>query len=97
MEHWVVVPGVDVWVGVRVIDVVDVGVAARALGVQAVGPTVGEGGRRREAGLGEHVVGPERSVRVVEGDGAGGEVRVDRDGDGWEARAGLGWVGCVPH
>lgn len=77
MEHGVVVPGVDVGMGVRVIDVVDVGVAARALGAQAVGPAVREGSRRREAGLGEHVVGPQSSIGVVEGNGAGGEVWVD--------------------
>ena len=47
----VVVPGVDMGVGVRMVDVVDVGVARSALGVQAVSPALGERGRRREAGL----------------------------------------------
>ena len=97
MEHGVVVPGVDVGVGVRMVDVVDVGVAARALGVQTVGPAVREGSRRRDAGRGEHVVGPQGSVRVVEGNGAGGEVWVDRDGNRREARTGLWWVSAVPH
>lgn len=97
MEHGVVVPGVDVWVGVWVVDIVDIGVATRALGAQAVRPAIGEGSRRREAGLGEHVVGPQSSVWVVEGNRAGGEVWVDRDGDGWEARTGLVWIGAVPR
>ncbi len=77
MEHGVVVPGVDVGVGVRMVDVVDTGVATCALGVQAVGPAVGEGSRRREAGLGEHVVGPQSSIRVAERNRTGGEVWVD--------------------
>lgn len=92
-----VVPGVDVGVGVSVVDVVDVGVAACALGVQAVGPAFGEGGRGGKAGLGEHVVCPQGSIRVVEGNRAGGEVGVDRDRHRWEARPGLGWIGVVPH
>ena len=77
MEHGVVVPGVDVCMGVRVVDVMDIGVAACALGVQVVGPAFGEGRQRREAGLGEHVAGPQSSVWVVEGNGAGREVWVD--------------------
>lgn len=72
-----VVPGVDVGVGVRVVDVVDTGVATCALGAQAVSPAIGEAGRWRQAGLGEHVVGPQSAVRVVERDRAGGEVWVD--------------------
>lgn len=96
VQHGVVVPAVDVGVGVRVVDV---GVsAAAALRAQAVGPAVGEvGGRRDPSGLRQDVVSPQSSVRVVEGNGAGGEVRVDRDGDGGEAGTGLGWVGGVPH
>lgn len=70
-----VVPGVDV--RVWVMRMIDVGVATCALGVQAVGPAVGEGSRRREAGLGEHMVGPQSSIRMVEGNRAGGEVWVD--------------------
>lgn len=97
MEHGVVVPGVDVWVRVRMVDVVDVGVATRALGAQAVGPAIREGSRRWEAGLGEHMVGPQSSVWGVEGNGAGGEVWVDRDRDRREAGSGLGWIGAVPH
>lgn len=77
VEHGVVVPGVNVGVGVRMVDVVDVGVAACALGAQAVGPGVREGGWRREAGLREHVAGPQRSVWVVEGNGAGRKIRMD--------------------
>lgn len=72
-----VVPGVDVRMGVRMVDVVDIWVATCALGVQAVGPAIGEGSWRREAGLGEHVVSPQSSIRMVEGNGAGGEVWVD--------------------
>lgn len=41
VEHGVVVPGVDV--GVGVVDVVDAGVATGALGVQAVGPALRQG------------------------------------------------------
>lgn len=72
-----VVPGVDVCMGVRMIDVVNIGVAACALGVQAVGPAVREGRQRREAGLGEHMAGPQSSIRVVEGNRAGREVWMD--------------------
>lgn len=77
MEHGVVVPGVDVGVRVRMVDVVDIGVATRALGAQAVGPAIREGSWRREACLGEHVVSPESSIWVVEGNGTGGKVWVD--------------------
>lgn len=105
MQHWVVVvgvgvvvAGVEVRVCVRMVDVVDVGVAACALCVQVVGPAVGEVSRRRQAGLGEHVAGPQGPVRVTEGNRAGGEVRVDRDGDRREARTGLLWIrGGVPN
>lgn len=72
-----VVPGVDMGVGVRMVNVVDAGVATCALGVQAVGPAVGERSRRREAGLGEHVASPQSSIWVAEGNRARGKVRVD--------------------
>lgn len=80
---------VDVGVGarVRVVDVV--GVAAWALGAQTVGPAVGEGGGRWDAGLGDPVAGPQGSVWVAEGNGAGGKLRVDRDRDRREAGASL--------
>lgn len=90
MEHGVVVAGVEV--RVRMVEVVDAGVATGALRVQAVGPAVRQGRRRWEAALGEHMVGPQGPVRVVEGDGAGGEVGVE----GWQAGARLGWIGAVP-
>lgn len=69
----------DMGVGVRVVDVVDIGVATRALGVQAVGPTVWKCSWRWEAGLGEYMAGPQSSIWVVKGNRAGGEVWVDRD------------------
>lgn len=71
----VVVAAVDVRV-----SVVDVGVAAGVLRVQPVGPGVRDGTRRRQVALREHVVGPQSSIWMVEGHGAGGEVWVDRDG-----------------
>lgn len=83
MEHGVVVPGGDVRV-----RVVDVGVAARALRVQAVGPGLREGGWRREVALRQHMVGPKGSIWMVKGNGARSEVWVDRDGS--KARGGLG-------
>lgn len=86
------VPGVEV-VRVGMVDVVDTGVAARALGVQAVGPTVRQSGRRWEAALGEHMVGPKGPVRMVEGYRAGGEIWVE----GWKAGARLGRIGDVPN
>lgn len=94
VEHGVVVVGM---VGVAGVDVrvVDVGVAAGGLRVQPVGPGVGDGPRRRQVALREHVVGPESSVRMVEGNGAGGEVWVDRDGP--EAGRGLGRIGAAPR
>lgn len=72
-----VVPGVDMGVGVGMVDVVDIWVATCALGVQAVGPALGESSRRWEAGLGEHVSGPKSSIWVIEGYRAGGKVWVD--------------------
>lgn len=85
------VPGVEV--RVWMVDVVDTGVATGALRVQAVGPTVRQSRRRWEAALGEHMVGPQGPVRMVEGYGAGGEVWVE----GWKAGARLGWIGAVPN
>lgn len=74
-EHgvMVVVSAVDVGMGVGTVDV-DVRIAARTLGTQAVGPAFGEGGWGWEAGLGEAVISPQSSIWVVEGNGAGGEV-----------------------
>lgn len=63
MEHGVVVAGVDVRVGM--VDVVDSRVATRALGVQAVGPTVRQVRWRWEPTLGEQVVGPKAPVWMV--------------------------------
>lgn len=85
-------------VGVAAVDVrvVDAGVAAGVLRVQPVGPGVWDGTRRRrQVALREHVVGPQSSVWMVEGNGAGGEVWVDRDGS--EARRGLSRVGAAPR
>lgn len=93
VEHGVVVGVVGV-AGVNM-RVVDVGVAAGVLRVQPVGPGVGDGTRRLQVPLREHVVGPESSIRVVEGNGAGGEVWVD--GDWPEAGRGLGRVGAAPR
>lgn len=88
VEHGVVA-AVDV-------RVVDVRVGAGGLRVEPVGPGVRDGRRRRrQVALREHVVGPQSSVWMVEGNGAGGEVRVDRDGP--EAGCGLGRVGAAPR
>lgn len=77
MEHGsvvVVMPSMDV---VRMVDVVNVGVATCALGVKTVGPAVREASQWLEAGLGEHVTGPQASIGVVEGNGTWGEFWVD--------------------
>lgn len=58
MKHRVMVSGVDVGVGMRMVDVVNIGVTACALGAQTVGPAIGDGRWRWEAGLGEHVASP---------------------------------------
>lgn len=92
-----VVPWVDVGVGARVRVVDFMGVAAWALGAQTVGPGVGECGCRRDAGLRDHVSGPQGAVRVAEGDGAGGELWMDRDGHGGEAGVGLGRKDATPR
>lgn len=84
------VPCVDV--GVRMIDI---WVATCVLRVQAVGPAIREGSWRWEAALGQHMVRPECSVRMIEGHRARGKVWVDRDR--WKARTGLGWIGAVPY
>jgi len=63
--------------GMRMVDIMNIGVATWALRAQIIGPAVRNGSCRREAGLGEHVASPQRSVWVVKGDRAGGKVWVD--------------------
>lgn len=94
MKHGVMVPSVDV--GVGMVDVMNIWVTACALVVQAVGPAIRKGSCRWEAGLGKHVAGPQSSILLVEWNRAGGKAWVDWNRNSGDTGAALGWISVVP-
>lgn len=99
MKHRVMMPCVDVGMGpwVWVIDIMNIGVATCALGTQTVCPAIRKGSWRRYACLRKDMAGPQGSIRMTEGNGAGGEIWVNGDRHRWETGVGLRWERAAPR